>query len=80
MIGKLVNGNLTLCPKQGMDNLRKYHTDLRLYYTHNPDIAIQDEYYPVLYTEMPGENYECSWQLINEQIIQIWAPYNENEN
>ena len=74
MIARLVNGILYPCPKQGVaDNI--YHTNLPKYYQNNPSMAVLDGYYPVRYTEKPEGNYAPSWQLINNEIVQVWTEY-----
>lgn len=74
MIAKLVNGTLYPCPRRGSAN-GSYHTNLPKFYENHPSVAVSDGYYPVRYTEKPEGNYTPSWQLINNEIVQMWTPY-----
>lgn len=79
MIAKLTNGIIYPCLIHGMDGRDRMHTNLPLYYEHNPDVAVVDGYYPVQYTDKPDGDYLPSWELqqINGvlTIVQVWTPY-----
>lgn len=79
MVAKLENGVLYPCPQHGCDGGGRYHTNLPRFYEHNPDIAVQDGYYPVTHTDKPDGDYLPSWELQEVegimQIVQVWSPY-----
>ncbi len=79
MIGKLTNGQLVPCPRQGQDGRGRLHTNLPVYYAHHVAEAAEDGYYPVRYTDKPEGDYLQSWELRTTQsgaeIVQIWTPY-----
>ena len=75
MIARLENGNIIPCPMNGQDGSGRQHSSLSLYYEKHPDIAAQDGYYPVRYTDKPEGDYQSSWELQNGEIVQVWTPY-----
>ena len=79
MIAKLVNGYPVPCPKKGADGSGSFHTNLPLYYARHLDVAAEDGYYPVQYTDKPDGDYLPSWELQEVEgvtmIVQLWTPY-----
>lgn len=76
MIGKLVNGILYPCPRQGLGSDKKLHTNLPAFYAKHLDAAVAAGYFPVQYTEKPDDgDYTSSWTLQNGKIVQMWTPY-----
>lgn len=79
MIAKLINGVPVPCPKQGADGSGNYHTNLPKFYENHLEIAADDGYYPVVYTEKPEGYYIDSWSLQLyegvQSIVQIWTEY-----
>ena len=72
ILGKLINNILNLCPEQGKDSDGKYHTNLKKYCENK---ANHDGWKEVIYTDKPEGNYAPSWEIQNNQIIQIWTEY-----
>lgn len=75
MIARLIDGNIRPCPLHGKDGNGRYHSNLPSYYDKHLDIAAKDGYYPVRYVEKPEGDYTYEWQLINDEIVQVWVPY-----
>lgn len=79
MIAKLINGCPVPCPKQGADGSGNYHTNLPRFYENHLEIAADDGFYPVVYTEKPEGNYLPSWEIQTiesvQKIVQIWTEY-----
>jgi len=79
MFAQLENGVLYPCPQHGCDGGGRPHTNLRRFYERNPDIAVQDGYYPVTHTDKPDGDYLPSWELQEVEgvtmIVQVWTPY-----
>lgn len=75
MIARLSQGRLIPCPKQGRDGYGSLHSNLSGFYERHPDIAAEDGYYPVRYTEKPAGDYLPSWKFVSGEIVQIWTEY-----
>ena len=75
MIARLSQGSLIPCPKQGRDGYGKLHSNLSGFYERHPDIAAEDGYYPVRFTDKPDGDYVSSWIFSSGEIVQVWTPY-----
>lgn len=75
MIARLSQGNLVPCPRQGRDGYGKLHTNLSGYYERHLDLAAEDGYYPVRFTDKPDGDYVSSWIFSSGEILQVWTPY-----
>ena len=79
MIAKLANGHPVPCPQKGADGSGKMHTNLPLYYARHLDVAAEDGFYPVQYTDKPDGDYLASYEMQEVEgvtmIVQVWTPY-----
>lgn len=73
MIGRLKNGKLIPCPKQGRDGRGGLHMDLPRYYRNHPQRAAEDGWYPVRYVKRPPGDRAMGWTLRDGEIVQIWT-------
>lgn len=69
---KLENGILKRCPKADMSG-KSYHTNLPLYYEHNPDKAYADGWLELILTGKPEGSYASKYKVENKQLVQYWV-------
>lgn len=76
MIAKLSGeGRLIPCPQIGVDAFGRVHTNLRRFYELFPGVAARDGFYPVRFTDKPEGNYVDSFELRDNEIVQVWTEY-----
>ena len=76
MIARLSSeGRLIPCPQIGVDAFGRVHTNLRRFYELFPGVAARDGFYPVRFTDKPEGNYFDSFELRDNEIVQVWTEY-----
>lgn len=75
---KLENGILKRCPKAGMSG-KSYKTNLPLYYSDNPSVALKDGWKELVETERPDGNCVPEYTQTDTRIVRNWIRLPEIE-
>ena len=75
---KLENGILKRCPKSGISG-KSLHTNLPLYYSDNPSVALVDGWKELVETERPEGYCAPTYTETDTQIIRNWQVLPEPE-
>lgn len=70
---KLKNGILKRCPRHGKVG-KLMHTNLPLYFEHNPEMAYAEGWRDLITTDKPDGAHTPSYTEDGNQVVQTWTP------